>query len=207
MRVPLSIGGVLSGVTAMRSPCTAAESAKPYVANPAGRSKSGVGPAAMAPAFWAAVSVTITVSLKLPGPGPGTDAPSSFTSTPAPRRTAPVVLVRSRYANPLNSTSSTPVFRSSLTGDGTVATSSGGVRGMSMTKPKGCGGAPRSGSGGTGGGGAATTPRPPSSSGPSPYPFAGTGGAAARPEGSAARPCPVPPCPPWFESEPAPVPG
>ena len=200
------MGAVLSGVTAMRSPCTAAEPARRYVANPAGRSKSGVGPAATAPAFWAAVSVTITVSLKLSGPGPGTDAPSSFTSTPAPRRTAPVVFVSFRYASPLNSTSSTPVFRSSLTGDGTVARSSG-VSGMTMTKnPKGCGGASRSGSG-IGGGGAATTSRPPSSSGPCPDPFAGAGGASPRPAGSAARACPVPACPPWLEPEPAPVPG
>ena len=123
-RLASSRGGALSGVTAMRAPDTALDGWK-RAANPAGRSSSAAGPAATAPAFWAAVSLTITVSLKpsVPPCATGVSAPSRPTTT-SPlglRIDASVRFVSDRITVWSNWISRTPVLRSSRTGDGTAA--------------------------------------------------------------------------------------
>ena len=119
-----SDGGAASGATAMRAPATSTDGSN-SCANPAGRYSCAAGPAAIAPAFCAAVSPTTTV---LPSPVLLTSAPSSGTATAgaAPRISAPVRFVAARFSGESNSISSTPVPRSSRTGDGTPASSGGG---------------------------------------------------------------------------------
>ena len=124
VRLASSAGGVPSGATAMRAPDTASDG-RSCLANPAGRSSSAPGPAATAPAFWAPVSLTTTVLLKPVASCTGASAPSRPTRTSAPRIAAPVRFVADRSISWSNSISSTPVPRSSLTGDGTAASAGG----------------------------------------------------------------------------------
>ena len=116
VRFKSSAGGALSSATAMRAPDTAADGSR-SLANPAGRYSCAAGPAATAPAFWAAVSLTITVALSPKGSCTGASAPSRPTAVPALRISAPVRFVADRSTGWSNSISKTPVLRSSRTGE------------------------------------------------------------------------------------------